>query len=189
MTGLALIAAAAAVEYVFPPFPGDTITLLGAVLITAYDWSFAAVYSAVMLGSLVGSMLAFWFGRKYQRPPGRELESHDLGVIDAIVSRFRRYGAVFLVLNRFVPGIRAFFFVAAGMSGMRPVPVMIYSLISAGLWHLGIIALGSMLGANLDVLQSWVSRYTTIAIALVGLICLVRLVRWLRARARHRRRT
>ena len=65
--GLLVLAASAFVEYVFPPFPGDTITLFGAVLITAYSWNFAAVYGAVMVGSVAGSMLAFAAGGTLQR--------------------------------------------------------------------------------------------------------------------------
>jgi len=182
--GLALIAGSAAIEYVFPPFPGDTITLLGAVLITAYGWSFTAVFSAVMLGSVVGSLAAFWFGRKYQRPPGHELDESKAGIIDALVARFRRSGPIFLVVNRFVPGVRALFFVAAGMSGMRTGPVLLYSLVSAALWHLGIIALGSLVGANLEVLEAWMRRYTLVTAGLLTVIVAIVAVRWWRRRSR-----
>jgi len=185
--GLALIAASAAIEYLFPPFPGDTITLLGAVLITAYGWSFAAVFAAVMVGSVVGSLAAFWFGRKYQRPPGHEIDESKAGLVDALVARFRRSGPIFLVLNRFVPGVRALFFVAAGMSGMRTIPVIVYASISAALWHLGIIALGSLVGANLEVLETWLSRYTLGVAGLLFAITVVLGLRWWRRRA-HRAR-
>ena len=62
--GVAMLGGSAMVEYVFPPFPGDTITLFGAVLITAYGWSFAAVFGAVMLGSMAGAMADYYLGHR-----------------------------------------------------------------------------------------------------------------------------
>ena len=65
--GLAVLAASALIEYVFPPFPGDTVTLFGAILITSHGWSFAGVFGSVMAGAGVGSMAAFYAGRGWQR--------------------------------------------------------------------------------------------------------------------------
>src|SRR5262245_60083821 len=55
--GLAALAGSAMIEYVFPPFPGDFVTVLGAVLVTGYGWSFPLVLGAVMLGSVAGTLI------------------------------------------------------------------------------------------------------------------------------------
>ena len=168
-------------EYVFPPFPGDTITLFGAVLITAYKWSFWGVFGAVMAGSVAGSMVAFYFGtwlearraarRTARQKRGEREREERRAVIDGLVGKFRRHGAVYLMINRFLPGIRALFFVAAGMAKMRPIAVLLYSALSAALWNLAIIALGSALGANFETLLGWVRRYTlAVWLILAGLV-------------------
>jgi membrane protein DedA with SNARE-associated domain len=180
--GLAIISAAAAIEYLVPPFPGDTITLLAAVLITAYGWSFAAVFTAIMVGSVAGSMAAFWLGTRLRR--GRTSDDEQ-GTIDKLMARFERHGPAYLIVNRFVPGIRALFFIAAGMAAMKPAKVGIYSAISAALWHLGILAAGMMLGANLDTLQLWVRRYTLAFAIGLGVVALVMAVRWWLRRQRR----
>ncbi len=187
--GLALLAASAAVEYVFPPFPGDTVTLFGAVLITAYAWSFAGVFGAVMVGSCVGAMLDYYLGRQLRlRRIARQVAERP-GTVERLVETFRRRGAVYLVLNRFFPGIRALFFVAAGMAGMRPLPVLLYSAVSAALWNLGLIAIGATLGANFDTLLAWVRRYTVVAWIAVGLVVVFFVTRaLLRRRSRRRDR-
>lgn len=163
--GLVAIALSAAVEYVFPPFPGDTITLLGATLVTSFRWNFAAMFTAVMAGSVAGSMLAFHLGRWWHaRRCARAGERPEGGSqLDGLVQRFRRHGPVYLVLNRFLPGVRALFFVAAGLAGMRPAAVLLYSALSAALWNLAIMAAGAAVGANLDLLRALVARYTGIA--------------------------
>lgn len=168
---LAVLGGSAMVEYLFPPFPGDTITLFGAVLITAYGWSFAAVFTTVMLGSMAGAMADFYLGhhlrRRRSRKPGAGRRS---AIIDRLVGKFHRHGALYLVINRFVPGIRALFFVAAGMAGMEPGKVLIYATISAALWNLGIIALGGLLGANLDTMREIVGDYYLVAWCILGVI-------------------
>lgn len=179
LVGLAALAGSAAIEYVFPPFPGDFVTVLGAVLVTGYGWSFPLVLAAVMVGSIAGTLTAHEVGvvlarrRKKPRP-----------LVDALVARFERHGPVYMMLNRFLPGIRALFFVAAGLAGIPRRKVMLYGGLSALLWNLGLMALGLTLGANLDHLESIVERYTLVVWGVIAVIVLVWIVRWrLRSRA------
>lgn len=189
--GLAVLAAAAMLEYLFPPFPGDTITLFGAVLITAYGWSFWGVFGAVLLGSIAGSMGVFHLGEWLRQRRGRGPVYHPArwAVLDRLVARFHRHGAAWLVLNRFLPGIRSLFFVAAGMADMRAPAVLFYASISAALWNLGLIALGSTLGANFDTLQLWLRRYNLGIWSVLAAIAAGLALRagWRLLRARRRR--
>jgi membrane-associated protein len=174
VVGLGVIAGSAMLEYIVPPFPGDTITLFGAVLITAYGWSFAAVFGAVMVGSVAGSMAAYALGYRLERRRHRRgTPRHP--AIARLVGGFERHGPAYLVINRFLPGVRAFFFVAAGMAGMRWVPVMFYSALSSAMWNLGLIAIGATVGANFETLVRWVEHYTTaawivLAVVVLGLV-------------------
>ncbi|HUH05334.1 MAG TPA: DedA family protein [Kofleriaceae bacterium] len=184
--GLGVIAGSAMLEYIFPPFPGDTITLFGAVLITAYGWSFAGVFGAVMVGSVVGSMLAYTIGHRLERRR-RARGRPQRKTILRLIAGFRRHGAVYLVLNRFLPGVRAFFFVAAGMAEMRPLPVLLYSAISSALWNLGLIAIGAAVGANFETLVMWVERYTIMAWIALSVVIAAMIVRGLLRRRAARR--
>jgi membrane protein DedA with SNARE-associated domain len=188
--GLAILCGSAALEYIFPPFPGDTITLFGAVLITAHDWSFSAVFGAVMIGSVVGAMIDFALGQRWRRhrertaKPDSERQASRRATLDRLTENFRRHGAAYLIINRFFPGIRALFFVAAGLAGMRPLPVLVYSAISAALWNLGVIALGSLLGANFDTLVELYRQYALISWIIITSVALLFLARtiWRRRR-------
>src|SRR5262245_13990194 len=113
--GLALLVGSSALEYLFPPIPGDTITLLSAVLITAYGWSFWLVLLAGVLGSVLGSMATFWLGDRLRRRRERRRaqgKATEQATLDRMIARFELHGPAYLVINRFVPGIRALFFVA-----------------------------------------------------------------------------
>ena len=174
------------IEYVFPPFPGDFVTILAAVLVTAASWSAFGVLSALMVGSMIGAALTFELGLRWaaRRKVPADAEPK---VIDRLVAGFRRHGAVYLVLNRFVPGVRSLFFVAAGMAGMRRGPVLLFAGISALLWNLALLGLGAALGSNLDLLESLVMTYTVAAIAILVAVVLlvVGLAWWRRRRSRH----
>jgi membrane-associated protein len=171
---LAALAGSALIEYVFPPFPGDTVTLGGAILITAYDWSFLPIYLAVLAGSMAGAMAAFWLGGVIERKRG----AHDVRAIDRLVARFERHGAGYLVVNRFLPGFRAFFFVAAGMARMPWQAVLVWGTLSAALWNLAVIGAGAAIGANFDTLRLWLTRYTVAVWIALGAVALALLVRW-----------
>ena len=168
VVGLAVLAGSSFFEYVFPPFPGDFVTVLGAVLVTGYGWSFPLVLGAVMLGSVLGTLAAHQLGvvlaRKKKKP-------HRM--VESLVRRFERHGAAYMIVNRFLPGIRSLFFVAAGLAGIRRRSVILYGGISALLWNLGLMALGAAVGANLDRLEAIVEQYTAVAWGVVAVIVVV----------------
>jgi membrane protein DedA with SNARE-associated domain len=180
--GLGVLAGSAAIEYVFPPFPGDAVTLFGAVLVTGYGWSFGLVLGAVMLGSLVGALAAYQLGVVWGR---RRTRPRPL--LDAIVARFRRHGPIYIVVNRFLPGVRGLVFVAAGLAGVDRRRVLLYATISALAWNLGIMGLGAALGANLEALEELVRTYTIVAWAVLIVVLSVALGVWLRRRRRDTR--
>jgi len=184
--GLVALFGSAAVEYVFPPFPGDTITLLGAVLITGYGWSWWAVTGAVVAGSLLGSFADYWLGVRLRSRPRSGKHTKRWAAVDRVVARFERHGPAYLILNRFVPGLRALFFVAAGMAGMRRRDVLLYGGLSVALWSALLIALGAALGANLEALERWMRRYSAVAWAILGGALLAYLIVRLVRRTRRR---
>jgi membrane-associated protein len=166
--GFAVLFGSALLEYVVPPFPGDTITLFGAVLITGYGWSPIALPLVVVLGSVAGSLFDYWIGLKLRARPRPAAPSERRAALDRLIARFERRGPIYLVVNRFLPGVRAFFFVAAGMAGMSLRDVLLYGGISVVLWNAMLIAVGAALGANLDSLVAWFHRYTTVSWIALG---------------------
>lgn len=182
---------AAIIEYVFPPFPGDSVTLAGAIFVTAFNGSFWMVFSAVTVGSVVGSAIDFlvgtWLHRRRQRRVGSAGANQQDGMLDVLVARFRRHGAVYLVINRFLPGIRAMFFVAAGLAGMRIGPVLLFATISATAWNLAIIGVGAAIGANWERIEALVSTYTALAWIVVAIIVAIWLGLYFFRRFRSRR--
>lgn len=183
LLGWVALAGSAVIEYVFPPFPGDVVTVLAASLVIAASWSWYGVLSALMLGSVIGAALTFELGVRWAKR--RDARGKKSAALDRLVAGFEKHGAVYLVLNRFVPGVRSAFFVAAGLAGMSRRAVYIYGALSSLLWNLLLFAAGAALGANYKRLERLVTTYTTIAIAVVvTLVAGWFLVGWWRKRHR-----
>ncbi len=176
--GLALLFLSACIEYLFPPFPGDMITVFGAFLVVRRGWNGPLVFGAVTLGSAVGGMLDYAFGRWLGRAEERWTRgwlARARPKVDAVVDRFARHGALYLTINRFIPSLRAFFFVAAGMARLPWPQVLAFGTLSALLWNALLLILGLTVGVEWERLVSLFRSYglvfwSLVAIALVALV-------------------
>jgi membrane protein DedA with SNARE-associated domain len=185
--GLTLLGLSALVEYVFPPFPGDTVTLFGAFLVTRHDWSLPLVFVSVMAGSGIGAMIDFyvgvWMGRRY-RQGGLLRNERARQQMERVIDAFRRHGEIYVVFNRFLPAVRAVFFLAAGIAGLRPLRVLFFALVSAAAWNALIVGVGYGVGANWHRIRSIFHTYAMVAWAVLGVAVLALLVRWFARRRR-----
>ena len=166
-----LVAAAAAVEYVFPPLPGDTVALFAVALAVRAQLHWAFVYLALTFGAMFGGLVAWRFGLwladheegwpSFLKTPGATR------ALDAVRRGYDRHGAMYLASNRFLPALRAFFFVGAGLSKMSAVSVIVFGGISAALWNALLMGIGYAVGSNWEVLVGIAQRYTVATLALI----------------------
>jgi membrane protein DedA with SNARE-associated domain len=188
--GALALLAAALIEYVFPPFPGDAICLFGAFLVGHAGWSLPLVFAAVMVGTVLGMAADFgagvWLRRRVQRgrDAGRE-PSPRLRAVLALEERFRHRAALTLLVNRFLPGIRAFLFVGAGFFGYPLSRTLLWGFLSALLWNGLIFGAGVAVGMNWDELSTLLARYTIVVWIGLGAVLVVLLARWLLRRRRR----
>jgi len=181
------------VEYVFPPFPGDLVVVLGAWYAVQGALSWPAALVSVTLGAVAGAWIDYRIGAAVGRRIDQRMARRS-PVTEVRLARFeasyRRWGVWLLLLNRFLPGIRAFLFVAAGASGIPLRKVLLYGGVSAVLWNALLLAAGAFLAHNVDELFLLVERYTRaawIALAAAALGGAVLLVWRRRAAARAAR--
>jgi membrane-associated protein len=189
-----VLAFATFVEYVFPPFPGDLVVVLGAWYAVQGKLSWPATFGSVMAGAIAGAWVDYRIGAAFGRSIDRRAARRG-GLTKARLARFeeryRRWGGLLLVANRFFPGVRAFFFVAAGASGIPLRKVLLLGAISAALWNAALLAAGALVARNADDLVALVERYTHAAYGALALVAAaaIALVVWRRraARAAERR--
>jgi len=178
----AVLFVATFIEYVFPPFPGDLLVVLGAWYAVHGQLSWPATFASVTAGAIAGAWIDHRVGVALGRRLGKRASRSWL--TEARLARFeasyRRWGGLLLVANRFMPGLRAFVFVAAGASGIGIRKVLLLGGISAALWNAALLAAGAFLAHNVDELVALVDQYTRVALAGAAVVTAAAI--WLRRR-------
>jgi membrane-associated protein len=176
------------VEYVFPPFPGDTLVVLGAWYAVNGKISWPVAFGATTAGAVLGAWIDYRvgvaLGRALERGAARR-GPLTLEHVRRVEAGYARWGEWFLLANRFLPGVRAFLFVGAG-AARRPVgKVLLWGGISAAAWNALLLVAGAFLVKNLDEFVGLLERYTALAWAAMGLVAAAFLVRFLLARRKE----
>lgn len=166
---------AALIEYVFPPFPGDSVTLLGGVYAVRGEKPWLLVFLAVTAGSVIGSAIDYAVGARVARRvrEGKPTVGFTRERIEHLHERVGRKGPWFIVFNRFVPALRGMVFLGAGVVGLPFARVMVLGAISAAAWNLLLMGAGIAVGGNAERLQAMVARYNHAAYVVLGTVAAV----------------
>jgi len=179
------------VEYVFPPFPGDTLVVLGAWYAVngkiSWPLAFVAVTSGAVVGAWIDYRIGVALGAALERGAMRR-GPITLEHVRRVEAGYARFGAWFLLANRFLPGIRAFLFVGAGAARLPLGKVLLWGGISAAAWNALLLLVGAYLASNLSELVDWLERYTALAWMVMAVVAALLLVRLAMAARRRRRR-
>ncbi len=152
--------------------PGDSLLFMTGALVAGQVislpfWLVAtAVFVAAVTGDQVGYLIGRRFGaRVFSRPDSRFFRREHA---DRAAAFFERYGPVAVVLARFIPVLRTFAPVTAGVARMPHRRFTAYNLVGAGAWAVGIIAVGFFFGGIPFVAQH--IELVTISIATLSFV-------------------
>jgi len=132
--------------------PGDTLLFTAGVLIAndrpVLPSSILLVCLLVSLAAIAGNLVGYWIGRTAGptvfRRPGSRLFRREY--VDRTAEFFARYGPASIVLARFVPVVRTFITVMAGVGRMQWSRYVFFTVIGGALWGTGVTLLGYWLG-------------------------------------------
>ena len=166
----------------FPFLPGDTL-LFGLGLFIASEkvdlipgntavelvMALAALTVAGFLGNVCGYEIGRAIGPPLYERDGRILKQKHF---DRTSDFFDRHGSKALVIGRFVPFVRTFITVVAGVTEMHRGKFFTWSLVGSMLWVLSITLLGYFLGSAFPALGQNLDK-AIIAILVFSLIPVV----------------
>ena len=158
-SGLLLVVLLAWLEYVFPPSPGDSTMLFAFFLAGRGTMSLPAVAAAALSGSVLGAMTAYAIGARLGRSYFFLRSAWARAELARIERWYARHGARFLLINRFLPGVRGFFLYAAGITRLGAGAVLIHSTVSNLLWILLLAWGGTSLGSTWEEVRVVFRRY------------------------------
>lgn len=130
--------------------PGDSLLFTAGVLVAASSvdvplWLFlVTVPLAAIAGDQVGYSIGAAAGPRIFNKPDSRLFRREY--VDKSYAYFEKYGPRTIVLARFIPIVRTFAPVCAGVSHMNRRVFTIYNVVGAVLWGAGVILLGYFLG-------------------------------------------
>ncbi|WP_232525724.1 DedA family protein [Actinomyces sp. zg-332] len=131
----------------FPVLPGDSLIftagLLHIQLGIGLPTLIVSITVCALLGNIVGYILGKKYGRRFFKDDARFLKTEYLGQAEQF---FIKYGGRSLVLARFVPFVRTFIPIAAGIANYNIKNFTKWNLVGALLWGAGLTYLGSLLG-------------------------------------------
>ena len=128
--------------------PGDSLLFTAGLLASQGKLNFAVILVGCCIAAAVGGQVGYVIGARvgptlFRRPDSR-LFKHEY--VEQAEGYFDRYGSRTIVLARFVPIVRTFAPVVAGISKMPLRTFSFYNVIGSVVWGAGVLALGHILG-------------------------------------------
>ncbi|MFF9002710.1 DedA family protein [Streptomyces achromogenes] len=167
--------------------PGDSLLFTCGLLITSGDLDFPlwGAIALICVAAILGDQAGYMFGKKvgpslFNRPDSRLFKQENVTKAHEF---FEKYGPKSLVLARFVPVVRTFTPIIAGVSGMRYRSFLVFNVIGGVLWGAGVTLLGSWLG-NIAFVKTNIEAIL-ILIVLVSVIPIA--IEFLRARGKEKK--
>ncbi|MBI5613956.1 DedA family protein [Candidatus Gottesmanbacteria bacterium] len=134
--------------------PGDSLLFTAGVLSSQGYLSFPLLVIVSFLGAVIGDNVGYWFGhtvgkKLFEKEESLFFKKHHL--LDAQVF-YEQHGAKTIVFARFMPFVRTFAPIVAGVANMNYGVFMRYNLFGGALWAVGLTVLGYFLG-NIPIIK------------------------------------
>lgn len=136
----------------FPVLPGESLLFTAGLLHDRLGLHLPTLIIMVVVAAFIGAQIGYFLGAKWGRklfkPDARVLKTEHL---EKAEHYFRDYGGRSLVIGRFIPFVRTFIPLAAGIARYPYSKFLVFNTLGALLWGAGFIIVGSLLGNVLFV--------------------------------------
>ena len=129
-------------------FPGDSLLFTAGIFASQGFFSIGVLLVGCVLAAIIGDTVGYWSGKKY----GRQLFDRDYGfffkkkrLYDAEVF-YEKHGKSTIIIARFVPIIRTFAPIVAGIGNMKYPLFLSYNVVGGVAWVLALLLSGYFLG-------------------------------------------
>jgi len=172
--------------------PGDTLLVISGLLTNTsniFGVNIWIVSLLIAVSAFVGGEVGYLIGHKGCPAVFERKESGVFSVknVERTNAFFQRYGGLTVIVARFVPIVRTFTPVAAGVGRMHKGKYTLYNFAGAMLWGFGLTMFGYLLGF-IPFIGNLVAEYIDlILLAAVGGTAIVTLWHYLRERSKAKK--
>lgn len=182
-TGYTGAAGLMVLESMIAPVPSEAVMPFVGFQVAEGKWNLWLAIAATSLGSILGSLLSYWMGLYGGKPLvlkiGRYLLLNQRDLERTEQFFHRKAGLTTVFVARFVPVVRHFISIPAGIGRMPLLPFLGVTLVGATAWNVFLLWCGMKLRDHWPTVQKYshqVDVVIVIGIALAG-------VWWVKTRA------
>ncbi len=148
--------------------PGDSLLFTAGIVASQGHLSIGGVILVCLLGAILGDTFGYWFGRKvgpaiFKRQDSTFFHRDHLTRAHTF---FERYGGSTIIIARFIPVIRTFAPILAGVGRMPYLQFVSFNVVGGVVWGVGMPLLGYYLGNTIP----HIDRYLIPIVALIILV-------------------
>ncbi|MDO8569500.1 MAG: DedA family protein [bacterium] len=146
--------------------PGDSLLFTAGFLSSQGYFSIVPLTIILFIAAVSGDAVGYFFGKKigpklFSRPQSFFFHpSH----VDKTAKFFDQYGAKTILLARFIPVVRTFAPIMAGVGGMKYSTFAKFNILGAFLWAVGLTTLGYIFGKRVPHADQYVLPIVVIII-------------------------
>lgn len=149
-------------------FPGDSLLFTAGILVSQ-DILTVNIHLLVLMlffAAVLGDSVGYTFGRRVGRRIFKREESllFDPANITRAEAFYERHGGKTIILARFMPMIRTFAPIVAGIGHMQYRKFLAFNVVGAFLWAVGMTYLGYLLGTKVDNIDHYVLPIVAIVV-------------------------
>lgn len=160
--------------------PGDSLLFIAGALVASgvMPLPLAVVLGGVFLAAAAGDQLGYLLGRRFGPRVFAREESRFFSPahVARAASFYDRFGSKAVILGRFVPVVRTFIPVTAGVGRMPYRRFVVFNLIGALLWAVGIVLIGFFLG-GVPIIAAHIELITVTVVTLSLIPAVIALIR------------
>jgi membrane-associated protein len=148
--------------------PGDSLLFTAGVLASQELLPIVWLTVGVVAMSIIGTQVGYIFGRKYgrklfDRPDSRFFKKEYLHQAE---SYYAKHGSMTIVLARFIPVVRTFAPIIAGVAQMNFAKFLAYNILGGVVWAAGLTLGGYWLGSQIPSIDKYLLPVLAIIILL-----------------------
>lgn len=146
--------------------PGDTLLFIAGAFCATGQLQLVLLTSLLVLAAIGGNTLNYWIGGAI----GQRVFTHDYRWINQDALRrthqfFEKHGGKTIILARFVPVVRTFAPLVAGISDMTHAKFQLFNITGGVLWVVGLVTAGYYFG-NIPKVRDHLTVIVLIGVAL-----------------------
>ncbi len=146
--------------------PGDSLLFTAGFLASQGYLKIYILIPLLFLAAVLGDNVGYLFGKKIGPKIFRKEESlfFHKDYLEKARTYFEKYGAKTIILVRFVPAVRTFTPIFAGVGRMNYRQFFLYNIVGAVLWAIGLPLLGYFLGNSIPNIDHYIAPIVVVII-------------------------